>query len=120
MSMTSTKQGRFEPVAKNIAFGGVEACAKRGAMPCAPLAAGRFAALFLLAIALLAAAPARAADILNWETKRDRVSADIKSGKLMPLLEQIASVTGWQVFVEPDTVGTISAKLDRKSTRLNS
>jgi thermitase len=110
--MTNTKQGRFEPGAKSIAFSGVEACAKRRAMPCAPLVAGRFAALFLLAIALLAAAPARAADTLNWETKRDRVSADIKSGKLMPLLEQIASVTGWQVFVEPDTVCTISAKFN--------
>jgi thermitase len=91
---------------------GVKACTKCRAIPCAPVASGRFAALFLLAIALLAAAPAWAADTLNWETKRDRVSADIKSGKLMPLLEQIASVTGWQVFVEPDTVCTISAKFN--------
>ena len=32
------------------------------------------------------------------------------AGKLIPLLEQIASVTGWHVFVEPDTGRSISAK----------
>jgi hypothetical protein len=41
------------------------------------------------------------------------VSADIKDGKLLPLLEQIASITGWHVFIEPDTTCTISAKFDR-------
>ena len=79
-------------------------------MLCAPVGARRFAALLFFAIALLAAAPAWAADSLNWETNRNRVSADIKAGKLMPLLEQIASVTGWHVFVEPDTGRSISAK----------
>ena len=110
--MTNIKQGRFEPGAQINALGIVRARTKRRAMPCARVAAGRFAALFLFAVALLVAATAWAADTLNWETKRDRVSADIKSGKLMPLLEQIASVTGWQVFVEPDTVCTISAKFN--------
>ncbi len=79
-------------------------------MLCAPVGTRRFAALLCFAIALLAAAPAWAADSLNWETNRNRVSADIKAGKLMPLLEQIASVTGWHVFVEPDTGRSISAK----------
>ena len=63
-----------------------------------------------LAAALLTAVPAWGADTLNWETNRNRVSADIKSGKLLPLLEQIASVTGWRVFVEPDTTTSVSAK----------
>jgi hypothetical protein len=78
-------------------------------MLCAPVV-GRASALFVLAIALLTAAPAQAADSLNWETNRNRVSADIKAGKLLPLLEQIASATGWRVFVEPDTTRTLSAK----------
>jgi hypothetical protein len=65
-----------------------------------------------LALALFPAFPSRAADTLNWETNRNRVSADIKSGQLLPLLEQIASVTGWQVLLEPDTTCTISAKFD--------
>jgi hypothetical protein len=63
-----------------------------------------------LALALLPAVPALAADSLNWQTNQNRVSADIKSGKLVPLLEQIASVTGWHVFLEPDTSRSISAK----------
>ena len=61
-------------------------------------------------LALLTAAPAGAADTLTWETNRNRVTADIKSGKLLPLLAQIASATGWQVFVEPDTSRAVSAK----------
>ncbi len=76
----------------------------------APVAVGRVSALLGLAIALLMAAPTRAADTLNWETNRNRVTADIKAGKLIPLLEQIASVTGWHVFVEPDRTRTISVK----------
>ena len=79
-------------------------------MLCARSAVERALALLFLAMALLAAAPAWAADTLNWETNRNRVSADIKSGKLIPLLEQIASITGWHVFVEPDTGRSISAK----------
>ncbi len=60
----------------------------------------------------LLTAPAWAADTLNWQTNRNRVSADIKTGNLFPLLEQIASVTGWHVYVEPDTSRAISAKFD--------
>jgi len=63
-----------------------------------------------LALGLFNVFPALAADSLNWQTNQNRVSADIKSGKLLPLLEQIASVTGWHVFVEPDTTRSVSAK----------
>ena len=77
-----------------------------------PTGPGRFLAALWLATALLPAAPAWAADTLNWETNRNRVSADIKAGKLLPLLEQIASITGWQIFLEPDTTCTVSAKFD--------
>lgn len=74
---------------------------------------GRFrvcALALCFALACLLALPSWAADTLNWETNRNRVTADIKSGKLLPVLEQIASVTGWHVFLEPDTTRTISAK----------
>jgi hypothetical protein len=66
-----------------------------------------------LTVVLFMAFPVQAANSLNWETNRNRVSADIKAGKLLPVLEQIASITGWQVFLEPDTTCTISAKFDR-------
>jgi len=75
-----------------------------------PRGAERFLAALWLAVALLAVVPARAADTLNWETNQNRVSADIKAGKLLPVLEQIASATHWHVFVEPDTTRTVSAK----------
>jgi hypothetical protein len=54
----------------------------------------------------------RGADTFNWNTNRNQVSADIKSGKLLDLLEKIALATGWRVFVEPETTRTISAKFN--------
>lgn len=65
------------------------------------------------ALVMLLAAPARAADTLNWDTNRNQVSADIKSGKLLPLLEQVAAATGWHILLEPDTTCVVSAKFDR-------
>src|SRR5512143_4151566 len=70
-------------------------------------------AITVLTLAVLLAAPAWAADTLNWDTNRNQVSADIKSGSLLPLLEQIASTTRWRVFLEPDVTCTVSAKFDR-------
>ena len=55
---------------------------------------------------------ARAAETnsLVWQTNRDRVSADIRSEALWPLLEDIAHQTGWQIFVEPDISQNASVK----------
>ncbi|HOX56140.1 MAG TPA: S8 family serine peptidase [Candidatus Paceibacterota bacterium] len=79
------------------------------------LGAQSLALLFIITLALpmLLSAPARAADTFNWDTNRNRVTADIKSGSLLPLLKQIGSATGWQIFLEPDTTCTVSAKFDR-------
>src|ERR1039458_3163920 len=88
-------------------------CARRGSVLRGPRGAGIGVAALWLVLAMFTTLPSRAADTLNWETNRNRVSADIKSGKLIPLLEQIASITGWHVYLEPDTTSTISAKFDR-------
>jgi hypothetical protein len=58
----------------------------------------------------LAFGPARAADSLNWNTLRNRVSADITAGTVTNVLERIATATHWQVFCEPGSVQTVSAK----------
>lgn len=55
-----------------------------------------------LALLALLAAPTRAADKLIWRSS-ERVDADIAGWSLPHLLEQLAEVTGWQVFVEPGT-----------------
>lgn len=47
---------------------------------------------------------------MSWQSRSNRVSADITGGKLPDLLEQVAAATGWQVFVEPDTTHSVSAK----------
>ena len=63
-----------------------------------------------LALALFAVRSAWAADSLTWRTNQNLVSADIKTGTLPKLLGQVASATGWRVFVEPGTTRDVSAK----------
>ena len=66
--------------------------------------------LLIAATAVFLTLPVRGANVLNWNTNRNIVSADIKGGKLPTLLEEIAANTGWQVFVEPDLDHEVSAK----------
>jgi thermitase len=80
----------------------------------APLAGALSFAALSLALALFSAAPALAADTLQWQT--NRVSADIKSARLFPLLERIAGATGWHIFVEPETDHKVSAKFQNLPT----
>lgn len=53
---------------------------------------------------------ASAAESFTWNTNQNRVSADLKSASLLDLLEQVATATRWQVFVEPETLHNVSAK----------
>jgi hypothetical protein len=64
--------------------------------------------LFLAAFCLCA----RAADTnsLVWHRVTDRVDADVRGMALWPLLEKIAMEAGWNIYVEPDTTHTTSAK----------
>jgi hypothetical protein len=63
-----------------------------------------------LAASCLAPGSARAADSLNWNTNKNQVSADIKSKDLPTLLGEVATATGWRVFIEPDLAPSVSAK----------
>ena len=53
---------------------------------------------------------AAATNLLDWRTKEDKVTADIKNWDVRTLLEHIAVATGWEVFLEPETKYTVSAK----------
>ena len=66
----------------------------------------------LLALLVCATALLRAAETnsLVWQADRDRVSADIRSEALWPLLEDIAHQTGWHIFVEPGAAHDASTK----------
>ena len=64
--------------------------------------------LLILLIGLMAPVRVNAADTLRWGT--NTVSADIKSTDLTTVLEKIAAATGWHVYVEPETLHTVSAK----------
>ena len=69
-----------------------------------------FLASLLLAVVGAWGLAAPAADTFNWRTNQNRVSADIKSGTLYKTLEQIATATGWKVYLEPGTARTVSTK----------
>ncbi len=53
---------------------------------------------------------ARAEDTLYWDSKKNLVTADIRSSDLIRVLRGISSVTGWQVYVEPETIHNVSVK----------
>lgn len=51
-----------------------------------------------------------AADSLTWRHEPKRVDAEISSWTLPELLENIAQVTGWQIYLEPGTNLRVSTK----------
>src|SRR6266404_5172229 len=74
---------------------------------------GAFSTRLLFAIfaaVLYTAFSTKAADTLSWRTNQNGVSADIQSGRLVPVLEDVAQATKWHVFLEPGVTRTVSAK----------
>ena len=57
-----------------------------------------------------ATAPSTTTNTLDWRAGQDKVTADIRNWDVLTLLEHVASATGWQVFLEPGTKYTVSAK----------
>ncbi|HUR46046.1 MAG TPA: S8 family serine peptidase [Candidatus Saccharimonadales bacterium] len=59
---------------------------------------------------LFGALAATAKDSLTWENDKNNVSAEIATWDLGQLLENVASATGWNVYVEPQTKYKVSTK----------
>ena len=64
----------------------------------------------IAALAIAAATPAPAADSLVWRADAGRVDADVDGWPLERVLQTITSATGWQVYVEPGTEHTVTAR----------
>ena len=64
----------------------------------------------MLFVVLLGSLVAHAEDTLYWDSKKQLVTADIRSSDLLRVLRGISSVTGWQVYVEPETIHDVSVK----------
>ena len=69
-----------------------------------------------LLLLLLFATSLPAADALTWQTKQDRVTADIRSADLIRVLEGVAKLTGWHVFVESNITTSVSVKFKNLSS----
>ncbi len=65
---------------------------------------------------LLATISLPAKDVLTWQTDRDRVTADIQATDLFRVLEGVAKVTGWNVFVESNLNANVSVKFTELSS----
>jgi hypothetical protein len=67
--------------------------------------------LILIGVAAvgLGAPSNRAAEPLRWKPVQDRLDARIEGWPLQKFLQRLVGVTGWKVFVEPDTHYTVSA-----------
>jgi hypothetical protein len=59
---------------------------------------------------------AAAAEMLDWNTNQNRVSADIQSMPVARLLSGIARDTGWQVYLEPKVTHKVSTKFQDLSS----
>lgn len=68
-----------------------------------------------LAAWLITSISLSAADSLNWDTTRNRVDAQVESWTVPQLLERVAAVTGWQVFLDPTISNTIPTKFRDKN-----
>ncbi len=51
-----------------------------------------------------------AADSLSWNADKGKVTADVQNWDLLTLLENVATATGWEIYVEPKTRYQASAK----------
>ncbi len=71
-----------------------------------------FARLLMAGFLLLVGGSGQAAspNTLDWNTNQNRVTADIQSAPLLNVLGKIAGATHWQIFVEPASARTVSAK----------
>jgi hypothetical protein len=65
---------------------------------------------------MLCGAGAPDSGTLRWRTDRNEVDADIDGWPLPVLLEEIATATGWQIYVEPDTSHTTATRFEKLGT----
>lgn len=56
------------------------------------------------------AVAADSTNVLTWDRAKERVTADVRNLGLLELLEDIATQSGWHIFVEPDSEFKASAK----------
>jgi len=84
------------------------ATARRGARTLFPQPA--FFPHVCVALALCGLTWNARANTLQWNTNRNRVSAELRAAPLDSVLKEVSAATGWSVYLEPDTSLRVSAK----------
>ena len=64
----------------------------------------RWLVLSLLAALCLASLNSFSAgtNTIFWDRENERVTADVRNWELVPMLEEVAAQSGWNIFLEPD------------------
>jgi hypothetical protein len=73
-------------------------------------------AILCVTVVLATAAEAPRSGTLRWHADRNEIDADIDGWPLSTLLEEIATSTGWQIYVEPDTNHTVATRFEKLGT----
>ncbi len=60
-------------------------------------------ACLALALALVFSFPAVAGEFLLWEKSQERVTANVQTWDVLPVLKRVAASTGWNVYLQPNT-----------------
>src|SRR5687767_15047631 len=71
-------------------------------------------ARYSLAVLAASLLTLQGADSLSWNTQKSRVTADVQTWDLQALLENIATATGWDIYVEPKTRHRPSVKFKER------
>src|SRR5687768_5289078 len=70
-------------------------------------------AILVFALCFFGAKSIAAAEPLVWNQKEQTFDADFSKLELRELLQKISSLTGWEVYLEPETSSEASAKFKR-------
>jgi hypothetical protein len=70
----------------------------------------RWNQVVLVLLALVAGRAGLQADMLQWDTARDRVAAEVETWTVPDVLQRVAASTGWQIFIDPEITNRIPAK----------
>src|SRR3954451_9762784 len=57
-----------------------------------------------------------AADALRWDAGRDRMDATVETWTVPQLLQHVATATGWEIYLDPETTNRIPASFSGKQT----
>ena len=70
----------------------------------------RILPVVLIVFLAISSAFAAGTNTIFWDRENERVTADVRDWELVPMLEEVAVQSGWNIFLEPDYTHKASVK----------